>query len=108
MQSISIACRRLPIQKELRINGEITAPFVRVIEEGAQVGVLSLKEALERAARAGYDLVEVAPLGRSPSMSDHGLRTLSVSTEQKAPRCTKEPNSHSGKRDPVATQDGRT
>jgi len=50
----------------LRINGEITAPFVRVIEEGAQVGVLSLKGALERAARAGYDLVEVAPLADPP------------------------------------------
>jgi len=39
---------------------------VRVIEDGVQVGVMPLKEALERAQRAGFDLVEVAPMADPP------------------------------------------
>ncbi|MCX7983229.1 MAG: translation initiation factor IF-3 [Syntrophales bacterium] len=54
------------MSKELRINDEITAPVVRVIENGVQIGILPIKEALERAAKAGFDLVEVAPMADPP------------------------------------------
>lgn len=45
----------------MRINQEITAGTVRVIEEGNQLGVMLLIEALAKASKAGLDLVEVAP-----------------------------------------------
>ena len=46
----------------MRINRQITAPEVRLIgPDGAQVGVLSLEDALRRAEDNGLDLVEMAP-----------------------------------------------
>ena len=49
------------------INEQILAPEVRVIGvDGAQLGVLSLRQALLAAEEAGVDLVEVAPEARPP------------------------------------------
>ena len=51
----------------LRINREIRAPKVRVIDkDGGQVGVLTLAEALTKAETAGLDLVEIAPSADPP------------------------------------------
>jgi translation initiation factor IF-3 len=50
----------------LRINSEITAAAVRVIEGGTQLGIMPIGEALSRAARASLDLVEVAPAADPP------------------------------------------
>lgn len=51
----------------LRINREIRAPKVRVIDkDGGQVGVLNLAEALAKAEAAGLDLVEIAPSADPP------------------------------------------
>jgi translation initiation factor IF-3 len=51
----------------LKINREIRAPSVRVIDmEGGQLGVLSLTDALAEAAKAGLDLVEVSPTAAPP------------------------------------------
>jgi translation initiation factor IF-3 len=48
--------------KRNRLNDEITVPQVRLIdEEGENVGVLSITEALEAAQQAGVDLVEISP-----------------------------------------------
>lgn len=53
--------------KELQINREIRAKEVRLIgEDGDQVGVVSIQEALERAEQAGLDLVNVAPNAKPP------------------------------------------
>ncbi|MEK6534815.1 MAG: translation initiation factor IF-3 [Thermodesulfobacteriota bacterium] len=53
--------------KDLRINREIRAVSVRVIDmEGQQLGVISLTEALAEAAKAGLDLVEVSPTAAPP------------------------------------------
>jgi translation initiation factor IF-3 len=50
-----------------RRNRRIRVNDVRLIDEnGEQVGVVSTKDALERARRAGLDLVEVAPTARPP------------------------------------------
>ena len=58
--------RRCHIAKNSRINSEITAEEVRVIgEDGEQLGILKLADALDRAANEELDLVEVAP-GASP------------------------------------------
>ena len=55
------------IQKKHRINEEITAPEVRLIdEEGNQAGVISIKEALLQADKVGVDLVEIAPNANPP------------------------------------------
>jgi translation initiation factor IF-3 len=51
----------------LRVNKQIRAPKIRVIdEEGNQLGVLLVKDALKKAEDAGKDLVEVAPNANPP------------------------------------------
>ena len=51
----------------MRINREIRAPRLRVITEGGdQLGILSLREALEKAEEMGLDLVEIAPTAVPP------------------------------------------
>ncbi|MCE5264870.1 MAG: translation initiation factor IF-3 [Deltaproteobacteria bacterium] len=53
--------------KDLRINREIRAAQVRVIDmEGKQLGVITLTDALAEAAKAGLDLVEVSPTAAPP------------------------------------------
>ncbi len=51
----------------MRINREIRAPRLRVVTEaGEQLGVLTLREALEKAEEMGLDLVEIAPTAVPP------------------------------------------
>ncbi|MBN1169320.1 translation initiation factor IF-3 [Candidatus Woesebacteria bacterium] len=50
-----------------RINNNIRAPKVRVLEEdGNQVGVMEIEKALAEARQAGLDLVEIAPKAVPP------------------------------------------
>jgi len=50
-----------------RINGEITAPEVRLVgQDGEQVGVVPIADAMSRAEAAELDLVEIAPLAKPP------------------------------------------
>ena len=50
-----------------RINEQIRITPVRVIgADGAQLGIISIDQALMKAREAGYDLVEVAPNDRPP------------------------------------------
>jgi translation initiation factor IF-3 len=50
-----------------RTNEQITASEVRVISStGEQLGIISLREALNRAEDEGYDLVEVSPDAKPP------------------------------------------
>lgn len=52
---------------ELRINHQITISPVRAIdEEGQDIGVLPLQDALRKAEAVGLDLVEIAPQARPP------------------------------------------
>lgn len=54
-------------REDYRINDRIEVPRVRLVDEdGRMVGVVALAEALERAERAGLDLVEVAPTADPP------------------------------------------
>jgi translation initiation factor IF-3 len=58
-----------------RVNEQITAPHVRVVEEdGTQVGVLTLADAREHAARRSLDLIEVAAEADPPvcRVGDYG------------------------------------
>jgi translation initiation factor IF-3 len=53
--------RVVPRKRDERINEEIRAPRVRLVDEdGGQVGITPTKEALEFASNKGLDLVEVA------------------------------------------------
>ena len=47
--------------KKLAVNGDIRARQVRLIDqEGTQLGIVSIEEALKTAEQAGLDLVEIA------------------------------------------------
>ncbi|GBD43845.1 Translation initiation factor IF-3 [bacterium HR40] len=62
-------------REEYRINEQIDARQVRLIDEnGTMVGIVPLAVALERAAQAGLDLVEVAPTATPPvcKIMDYG------------------------------------
>jgi translation initiation factor IF-3 len=53
--------------KAQRINGEITAPEIRLVgEEGEQLGIVTLAEAIAKAEAAELDLVEIAPTAKPP------------------------------------------
>lgn len=57
----------MPVDQGPRINEKIREPEVRLIDaDGGQVGVISIKDALERAEEAGLDLVEVSPQAKPP------------------------------------------
>jgi len=50
-----------------KINNQITAPEVRVIDElDANIGVLSLADALKLAREKGLDLIEISPMAKPP------------------------------------------
>jgi translation initiation factor IF-3 len=54
--------RNIATDKEVRINGRINAPKVRLIgSDGQQIGIVSSSDALRRAEEAGLDLVEISP-----------------------------------------------
>lgn len=51
----------------MRINKEIRSERVRVItEDGEQIGVLNIRQALDMAAEMGKDLVEISPNAEPP------------------------------------------
>ncbi|HLE17037.1 MAG TPA: translation initiation factor IF-3 [Syntrophales bacterium] len=48
------------------MNRDINSPTVRVVDEGEQLGIMPLTDALDLAAKAGLDLVEIAPNSSPP------------------------------------------
>ncbi len=55
------------MQNRARINDKIRVPLVRLIDQnGVQVGVVPIAEALAKAQAAGFDLVEVAAEAKPP------------------------------------------
>ena len=67
--------RELPRKEGQRTNKQIRVPRVSVIEEdGAQLGEMSTRDALEMAQEKGLDLVEVAPQANPPvcKLMDYG------------------------------------
>src|SRR5262249_20207075 len=59
---MDIILRSAAIRDRFRINNRIRAPQVRLIDEdGGQLGIVSLREALAIAEERGLDLMEVAP-----------------------------------------------
>ncbi|MFM9835658.1 MAG: translation initiation factor IF-3 [Methylophilaceae bacterium] len=61
--------------KDTRINGDITAPQVRLVGvDGEPLGIVSLKEAFAKAEEVDIDLVEIAPNAEPPvcRLMDYG------------------------------------
>ncbi len=53
--------------KKIRINEQIRIPEVRLIsEDGKQIGIVPIKEALKTAEQRGLDLVEISPGSNPP------------------------------------------
>ena len=53
--------------KENRLNEDITAPKVRLIQaDGNQAGIVNIRQALEAAQKVGLDLVEIVPNADPP------------------------------------------
>jgi translation initiation factor IF-3 len=72
-----------------RLNEEITVQEVRLVgSEGEALGVVSIKEALENAAEAGMDLVEISPNAEPPvcKVMDYGKFLYEKSKAQKEQR----------------------
>ena len=76
-------------EKQLRVNDEITASQVRLIDlDGAQVGVVGLDEAKKLADEAGHDLVEISPNADPPvcRIMDYGKYRYQDSKKRAAAR----------------------
>jgi translation initiation factor IF-3 len=72
-------------KKQTRINGEITAPEVRLVgTEGEQLGIVKLYDALRQAEDAELDLVEIAPTAQPPvcKIMDYGKFKYQESKKQ--------------------------
>lgn len=64
-----------PLSQRLRVNHQIRAQEVRVIDENnQQVGILPLEQALKMAIERGLDLIEVSPNAQPPvcRLEDYG------------------------------------
>ncbi|MGQ9498014.1 MAG: translation initiation factor IF-3 [Desulfotomaculales bacterium] len=75
--------------KDLRVNEEIRAREVRVIDtDGTQIGVIPFRDALRLAEERGLDLVEVAPQARPPvcRLMDFGRYKYEQSKREKEAR----------------------
>jgi len=72
-------------KKQTRINGEITAPEVRLVGvEGEQLGIVKIYDALRQAEEADLDLVEIAPTAQPPvcKIMDYGKFKYEESKKQ--------------------------
>lgn len=69
-----------------RINDQIRSPEVRVFDQnGTDIGIVSIQNALAMAANAELDLVEVAPNGQPPvcKILDYGKEQYEAQKKQK-------------------------
>lgn len=82
--------RDMPRSKDsLRVNREIRAPEIRVIDEdGTMLGVMSVPDALRIADDRGLDLLEIAPTANPPTckIMDYGKYKYENKKKQQAAR----------------------
>jgi len=70
-----VEVHKISNNNDLRVNEQIRAKEVRLIDnEGEQIGIQSLDDALDKAEERGFDLVEVAPQANPPvcKIMDYG------------------------------------
>lgn len=64
---VTAGTKEAAVDRKLRSNYQIRVPQVRLIDEdGTQVGIKSIQEALALAQERGQDLVEIAPQANPP------------------------------------------
>lgn len=67
-----------------KINQQIRAPEVRVLsDEGKQLGVMKLSEALKKAHEESLDLIEIAPMAKPPVAKITDLGKFKYQQEKK-------------------------
>jgi translation initiation factor IF-3 len=74
------------VSTKVRINNQIQAPELRVIgDDGANYGILTLKEALEKSLELGLDLIEISPAATPPvaKIMDYGKFQYDANKKQK-------------------------
>jgi translation initiation factor IF-3 len=72
---VSLAVQPEKREQRIRVNEQIRLSPVRLIgDDGQQVGIVPVEEALRAARERGLDLVEVAPMARPPvvKIMDYG------------------------------------
>jgi translation initiation factor IF-3 len=75
------------LAERIRINNQIQAPELRVImEDGTNLGVLSLAAAIQKARESGLDLIEISPKAVPPvaKIMDYGKFQYTESKKLKA------------------------
>ena len=75
--------------KELLINEQITDKEVRVVDnDGSQLGVMNLRDAMDRAGQQNLDLVKIAPQAKPPvcRIMDYGKFKFEQSKKEKEQR----------------------
>ena len=75
--------------KRIRVNEQIRVPDIRLIEEdGKQVGIIPVKEALKTAAERGLDLVEISSKSDPPvcKIMDYGKYRYQMEISEKLKR----------------------
>jgi translation initiation factor IF-3 len=76
-------------EKRNRVNGEIRAESLRLIgEDGSQLGIVSMDEALAEAEQRGFDVVEMSPNADPPvcRLMDYGKFQFQQSKKKQAAR----------------------
>lgn len=76
-------------EKSIRVNKGITAPKVRLVDQdGNQVGVVNIKDALHQAESVELDLVEIAPTADPPvcKIMDYGKYLFEINKKKAAQR----------------------
>jgi len=84
-----VGVNRISKDKELQVNHEIKAREVRVIDpNGRQLGIMSLREALQHAQEAQLDLVKIASDAKPPvcKIMDYGKYKYEQSKREKEAR----------------------
>ena len=74
------------MSNHVRINNQIQAPNLRVImEDGTNLGVVTFKEALDKARETGLDLIEISPNANPPvaKIMDYGKFQYDEKKKQK-------------------------
>ncbi|MCX6757861.1 MAG: translation initiation factor IF-3 [Candidatus Nomurabacteria bacterium] len=85
----------LPTKLRERINNQIRAKELRVIDsENKNIGVLSIKDALELAQNQGLDLIEISPEGNPPvaKIADFGKYQYEQSKKLKKAKANAKPS----------------
>ncbi|MCE5250453.1 translation initiation factor IF-3, partial [bacterium] len=76
-------------EKQVRVNNQIRVSPIRLIDdEGKQVGIVPINDALRFAEEAGLDLVEVSPTAKPPvcRVMDYGKFKYELSKKARGAR----------------------